>query len=281
MNTTFNAEKQNALAERFHALHHAETMLVLPNAWDCLSAKIFEESGFPAIATTSSGISWSVGYKDGEHIPPELMLEVIRRITNAVSIPVTADIEAGYFGNDFERYGKFISDVIEAGAVGVNIEDADAKTKTLNDLDKQKTKITLAKNIGKEKGVRLFVNARTDAYERAPGELKNKIHACIERADAYQRAGADGIFIPFILEMETIAELKKAVPLPLNILVNEKLDIGGLRKLQINRVTVGGKPIVAAMSLLKKISAELQSGNNWQSLFVKEPTYLEINSWFQ
>ncbi len=280
MNIKFNPIRQNELAEKFHALHHKDEILVLPNAWDCASAKMFEEEGFQAIATTSSGISWSCGYKDGEHIPPDLMIEVINRIAHCVNVPVTADIEAGYYGNDINKFSKFISDVIEAGAVGINLEDGDSKTRILIDIDLQIKKIKIVKEIAKQKSVSLFLNARTDAIELAKGDLKTKIQACIKRAKLFEEAGADGIFIPFIKEIETVSELKKTINLPLNILINDLLNISELRKLKVNRVSTGGKPMLAVLNTLRVIAKELKNGNDWYSLFVKEPNYPEVNNWF-
>jgi 2-methylisocitrate lyase-like PEP mutase family enzyme len=279
MNKNFDSNTQNQLAEKFHALHHADELLVLPNVWDCASAKIIETSGFPAIATTSSGISWSYGYKDGEHIPPGLMIEIIHRIAHTVKIPVTADIESGYYGNDLDKFSKFIAGVIEAGAVGINLEDSDAQTQQLNDMHQQVLKIKSAKDAAKQKGVNLFVNARTDAMAES-GDIENKMQQCIERAKEYEAAGADGIFIPFVKEMETASRLKKAVSLPLNILMTDTLDVAALRKIKVNRVSVGSKTILATMSLLKNISKELREGNNWPSLFVQEPGYDQMNDWF-
>lgn len=279
MNIKFEPIVQNKLAEQFRALHYADEMLVLPNAWDCASAKIFEQSGFPAIATTSSGISWSYGYKDGEHIPPDLMIEVIQRITHAVSIPVTADIEGGYFGNDIEKFAKFIADVVHAGAVGINLEDSDSHTRLLNDINKQILKIKAAKESCLQKGVHLFVNARTDAMV-GPENLKTKIQICINRAKEYEAAGADGIFVPFVKDIETVARLKEAIRLPLNILMADTLEVAKLRNLKVNRVSVGGKPMLATMNLLKNISKELSAKNNWDSLFVKYPGYDDMNKWF-
>ncbi len=280
MKITFDSVRQNILAEKFHVLHHGPEMLVLPNAWDCASAKTYEEAGFKAIATTSSGISWSCGYQDGEHIPPSLMIEVISRITHSVNIPVTADIEAGYYGNDLENFSQFIGDVTEAGAVGINLEDADPKTKTLYDLKLQTEKIKRAKAIAKQKGVDLFVNARTDAIEHADGNIESRISACIERSHAFEEAGADGIFVPFIREIETVAEIKKGIRLPLNVLMSDTLSVAELRKLKVNRVSIGGKPMLASLHLLRKIADELYTGNDWSSLFVKSPDYRGVNGWF-
>lgn len=270
----------NALAKRFSALHHADETLVLPNAWDCASAKVFEAAGFPAIATTSSGISWSCGYRDGEHIPPGLMAEVIGRMAGTVDVPLTADIEGGYYPDDFDKFSEFIRAVIDAGAVGINLEDGNHRTGAMSDINHQIVEIKLVKEIAKQKGVDLFLNARTDAMMRAPGDLDAKIEVCIARANAFEKAGADGIFIPFVSEIETVARLKDAIGLPLNILIADTLDIAALKDLKVNRISVGGKPFLAAMNLLTKIAGELKEGNDWPSLFVKEPTYGEMNGWF-
>jgi len=273
-------ENQNKRAERLHALHHAEEMLVIPNAWDAVSARIFEKSGFPAIATTSSGISWSCGYQDGEHIPPDLMLQVIERIAGAVEIPVTADIEGGYYRKDFQKLASFINSVIDAGAVGINLEDGDAKTGSLNELNHQLDEIRLVKKVCREKGVNLFLNARTDAMVFGGEDLQSRIRTSIERAAAFKSAGADGIFVPFVRDMETVIALKKSIELPLNILITNTLDVGELRKWKVNRVSVGSRPILSAMNLLYKISEEMRSGNNWTSLLTGNPDYAEVNAWF-
>lgn len=280
MNNIFDPVRQNKLAEQFHALHHADDTLVLMNAWDCVSAKINEEAGFPAIATTSSGISWSCGYKDGEHIPPELMIEVVGRIANAVNIPVTADFEGGYAKGNTDKFSKFIHNIIEAGAVGINLEDGDSQTGKLNEIAHQMEEIRMVKAIAKQKGVNLFVNARTDAMMLAPGDLKARINVCIERAKAFEEAGADGIFIPFVKEMETVSILKEAIHLPLNILIEDSLDIATLRKLKVNRISTGSKPILTTISLLKSIASELSASDNWGMLFTEETTYAEMNKLF-
>lgn len=270
----------NRLAEKLHDLHHAEEMLVIPNAWDVVSAKIFENSGFPAIATTSSGISWSCGYPDGEHIPPELMLEVIGRIARGVKVPVTADIEGGYYSNDFQKLSAFIEGVIDAGAVGINLEDGDAASGSLNDLEHQLEKIRLVKDICRRKGVNLFLNARTDAMVLDRGDLKNRIQTCIERAAAFQSAGADGIFVPFVKDMDTVIALKQGIELPLNVLITNTLDVGELRKWKVNRVSVGSRPILSTLHLLRSIADEMRSGNEWNTLLTASPDYSEANAWF-
>lgn len=272
--------RQKEQAEKFHHLHHAKEMLVLPNAWDCASAKIFENAGFPAIATTSSGVSWSCGYQDGERIPPELMLEVVSRIARTVQVPVTADIEGGYT-DSLEGLGEFVKQIIDAGAVGINLEDSSSTKNDLNSIEQQVEKIKVVKKVSGQNGINLFLNARIDALMYFPGSLESKIQACIERAKVYANAGADGIFVPFVKEIETVALLKKGIDLPLNILIEDTLDVSALRNLKVNRVSTGSKPILASLSLMKRIGQELRQGNDWSSLMVKDTNYAELNQYFK
>ncbi len=281
MKTELDYKRQIKLAEMFHSLHHKEEMLILANAWDAASAKLFEVSGFPAIATTSSGVSWAYGYKDGEYLPPELVIESTRNIAKSINIPLSVDIEGGYYRDNYTKFAQFIKDIIDAGAVGINLEDGDSKNRKLNELNHQIELIHIVKNISKEKGINLFLNARTDVMDFANGDINNKIQVGIERANAFQAAGADGIFIPFIMDIATIIKFKDAISLPLNILINNNLEVSKLKEIRVNRVSVGGKPMMATLNLLKKIAQELQQSNDWKSLFVNEPTYYEINSWFE
>jgi 2-methylisocitrate lyase-like PEP mutase family enzyme len=208
------------------------------------------------------------------------MLEVVRRITRTVKIPVTADIEGGYAKGDKAAFSQFINGIIEAGAVGVNLEDRNAQTGKLNKITHQVGLIRRVKEICKQRGVNLFVNARTDAFMAVPGDLDTRRKIALERADAFEQAGADGIFVPFIRNMETVAFLKEHIHLPLNILMEESLDIAGLRKLKVNRVSTGSKPILATMSLLKKIAAALGSGDDWSPIFTNDTSYAEANKWY-
>lgn len=279
MKRRFDSIKQNKLAEKFRSLHHGDNTLILPNAWDSASAKIFEIAGFNAIATTSSGISWACGYADGEHIPPEVMIEMIGRIAGSVNVPVTADIEAGYY-KDQHHFEYFIEQIIEAGAVGINLEDSDSQTHSLHDAEWQASRIRTVRSIAKRKGVNIFINARTDAMALPKVELSEKITACIYRANQYEAAGADGIFIPFVRDMETIEILKKSVNLPLNILIDKTLDIAILKKLKVNRISTGGKPMLSVLGFLKNIASQLKEGNDWGSLYSGELTYGAMNENF-
>ncbi|HEV2615099.1 MAG TPA: isocitrate lyase/phosphoenolpyruvate mutase family protein, partial [Candidatus Acidoferrales bacterium] len=205
-------------AARLLALHHGSHILVLPNVWDVASARIFEDAGFPAIATTSSGIANSLGYPDGQVITRDEMLEVVARIVRAVSVPVTADMEAGY-GNSPEDMAATARGVVEAGAVGLNLEDAIGEgSGELFEVKIQQEKIRAMIQIAKKMGVELVLNARTDIYLEEIGEPSTRAARTIERLNAYREAGAASLFAPGVKDAATIEQLTRGVLGPLNIL---------------------------------------------------------------
>src|SRR5229473_2150393 len=155
---------QTDLASMFLELHRGPKILVLPNAWDVASARIFEDAGFPAIGTTSAGVANSFGYPDGQKIPREEMLGVVRRIAEAVEVPVTADVEAG-FGSTPEEVAGTAREVIAAGAVGMNLEDGvEGKPELLADVNRQKEIIRAVLKVAEGAGVPFVLNARTDIF---------------------------------------------------------------------------------------------------------------------
>lgn len=275
----FDKIQQNKLAEKFHALHHNNEMLVLPNSWDCVSVKVFQQKGFPAAATSSAAIAWANGYMDGEHIPPKKMVASIQQIAQSIDIPLTADIEGGYFRDNLEKFKQFIDDVINAGAVGINLEDGYAHSGKLNDTAYQQEEIKLIRALGEQKEVNVFINARTDAM-LLPEDLGTRIQCCITKAKAFEEAGADGIFIPFVQDINTVKVLKENINLPLNILANSKLKLSELKQLKVDRVSVGSRPMMATINLLNTIAQELKEGSNWASLYTEYPSYDEANNWF-
>src|ERR1700722_14790898 len=167
---------QIELGNQFLKLHHGPDILVLPNAWDVASARIFEEAGFAAIGTSSAGVAFSLGYPDGQQISREEMLGVVRRIAGAVDVPVTADVEAG-FGSTPEEVAETARAVIEAGAVGMNLEDgAEDKPDFLQDLNKQKEMINAVLETAKSAGVPFVLNARTDIFLYGLGPAETRLH---------------------------------------------------------------------------------------------------------
>lgn len=279
MNKSFNTQHQNELAEQYRKLHHQTEPLILANAWDCISAKIVEEAGYSAIATTSAGVAWANGYKDGENIPTDIHLDALQKITRVTSLPVTADIEGGYFRNDLEKFGQFIQAVIEAGVVGINLEDGYNHSEKLNTTEYQVKQIEKARAIANQQGVNLFINARTDAQLLSlPQDEKLKL--ILEKATAFQQAGADCLFVPFIRDVESIVSLKQNCQLPLNILIADTLHVSDLKKIGVERISVGARPIMAAMNALKKTVQTIKDSDNWKDLFEIEVNYDEVNGWF-
>lgn len=279
MKDNFDLKQQQNLAKNFHALHYKDTPLILANAWDAMSAKIVELGDLPAVATTSSGISWSCGYADGEHTPPDMMIEEIRKMTRAVNIPVSADIEGGYYGNDLDALSLFIEKVIKSGAVGVNLEDSDAKTGALISIEDNTDKIKATRQKAEELEIDLYINARVDGMTLS-ADLNKKLEVIFERAEAYKAAGASGIFVPFVQNIEIVKKLKENIDLPLNILMAKSLDVETIKALKINRISVGGRPSLIAKTYFRHIVENLRNGNNWEDLFAEGITHPEANKWF-
>lgn len=184
-------KQQHAIkAKTFHDLHQQSSTFVLPNAWDAMSAKMFEAGGFQAIGTTSAGIAASLGYPDGQHLPRAKMVEAVRNIANSVAVPVSADIEAGY-GRSVAEVVQTVKEVAAAGAVGINIEDGTGDpSKPVFSISEQTEKIAAIK----ASQTSLFVNARTDIYWLKIGDPLSRFQEAAKRAIAYQEAGADCIF---------------------------------------------------------------------------------------
>src|SRR3954447_24686136 len=181
-------------ADILRSLHHGSRMLLLPNAWDVTSAKMVEQLGFPAIATTSAGIANSLGYPDGEMISCDEMLAIVGRIARAVLVPVSADMEAGYARTSDKMY-ETAAAIIQSGAVGLNLEDGEGGEKRLAEMDLQVKKIEAIKKASADLGVPLVINARTDAYWLKTAAESNRMAQTITRAQAYREAGADCIFV--------------------------------------------------------------------------------------
>jgi 2-methylisocitrate lyase-like PEP mutase family enzyme len=209
---------QQDRARRFREMH-TDPPVVLPNAWDALSACAMERAGARAIATTSGGVSWAHGRPDGQGLSREEMSQAVARIARAVSVPVTADVEGGYGFGSTADVAETVEAVIAAGAVGINLEDAPGHGgDPLLPAPVHAERIAAARATAWSAGLDLFINARTDVYLRAVGEPEERFDHAVERANAYLAAGADCAFIPGVVDLELIALLAKAVRGPLNVL---------------------------------------------------------------
>lgn len=265
-------------AKAFLSLHHGPRILVLPNAWDVASARIFEDAGFPALATTSSGIANSLGYPDGQVIGRDEMLEVVARIVRAVSVPVTADMEAGY-GKTPEDMAATARGVVEAGAVGVNLEDAVGEgSGELFEVGLQQQKIRAMIEAAKRKGVGLVLNARTDIYLDEIGEPSTRAAQTIERLNAYREAGAECLFAPGVKDAATIEQLAHGVRGPLNILgVAGAPPVHALEKMGVARVSVGGGPMRVTMTIVSRIAKRLRDDGDFSAMFGEAMPFTEAN----
>ena len=250
---------QAELAGRFLELHHGPSILVLPNAWDVASARIFEEAGFPAIGTTSAGVANSLGYPDGQKIPRKEMLAVVRRIAEAVEVPVTADVEAGY-GTTPEEVADTAREVIAAGAVGMNLEDGvDGKPDLLADMSMQKEIILAVLAVAAASRVPFVLNARTDIFLNDIGPQETRLARTIERLNAYRAAGAQSLFAPGVKDRETIFQVARGVAGPLNILATVGTPpVSELQKLGVARVSVGSGPMRATLGFLSRMARQLR-----------------------
>jgi 2-methylisocitrate lyase-like PEP mutase family enzyme len=273
-----NRDTQRAKAEAFQAMHDRSRILVLPNAWDAMSARVIEDAGARAIATTSAGVAFSVGFPDGEAIPRDEMISAIARIARVVAIPVSADIESG-FAHDAREVAETVRRVIDAGAVGINLEDqVHDGTPRLYDLDVAVDRVRAAREAADSNGVPLVINARTDVYLLGIGDPDSRFDHAVRRANAYRKAGADCLFIPTVSRRADIERIVPALEGPLNLITVPGIPtIPELERLGVARVSAGGRLTLGAMSALKKAVAELLGAGTYDSTFESATTYADAN----
>jgi 2-methylisocitrate lyase-like PEP mutase family enzyme len=246
-------------AERLRALHKGPRILVLPNAWDAATARVFEAEGFPAIATTSAGVAAALGYPDGGVAPTHEMIEAIARIARAVRVPVTADIEHAYATSPGD-VADVVLRVIAAGAVGINLEDCMPGGHELEPIPLQTEKIAAIAKAAAKSGVRVVINARTDVFLRSMGPPETRMAVAIDRGKAFLAAGADCVFVPGVTNRDTIAGLVQGIGGPINILaVKGTPAISELAALGVARVSVGSGPMRASLKLVRQIAHELKT----------------------
>jgi 2-methylisocitrate lyase-like PEP mutase family enzyme len=267
-------EAQRERAARFLALHRGPGVLLLCNAWDAASARVVETAGFPAIATTSAGVANSLGFSDGEAAPFAEVVAAVRRIVAVVRVPVSADIEAG-FGQTPEETARSCRAIVEAGAVGVNLEDGAAGHR-LSPVSLQRERIRAAKEAAD-----LVVNARTDVYLDAIGEPETRFEETVRRCNAFREAGADCLFVPGVADEETIGRLVQAINGPVNILARSgSPPIATLARLGVARVSLGSGPMRATLGLLRRVARELIESGTYAAMASDAIPYDEANELF-
>jgi 2-methylisocitrate lyase-like PEP mutase family enzyme len=270
-----------AKARAFQEMHRGPGILVIANAWDAASARVFEHAGMRAVGTGSAGIAFSHGYPDNERIPREVILAATREIVNAVKVPVTADILTG-LGTTTEAVVATVREVIAMGAVGINIEDGTDEGPRLFDLNAQVEKIRAVRAAAKDSGVPIVINARTDSYWLKLGDERQRLKASIERANRYREAGADCLFVPAAADRPTIKALVAEIAGPVNILtVPGCPPIAELEQLGVRRVSEGSGPMRAAMMLTRRIAEDLLKTGTYARFHDEAIPYPEANRLFE
>lgn len=252
---------QIAKARLLHSLHHGEEMLILPNIWDTLGALLIEDSGYPAVATASASIAWSNGYADGEKIPFPELLRILSRICNAVEVPVTADVESG-FAKDEKQLRENILRLTDTGISGINIEDTNHQTGVFLSAEEQAARIHVIRAAAEEKGIPLFINARTDVYLHASRfhDEEEKLHETISRAGMYKAAGADGFFPVAVKKKEDIIRITSEVDMPVNIVALQGVpDLKTLKESGVARVSLGPGYFKTAIKAMKELADQLKN----------------------
>lgn len=269
---------QREKAEAFRRLHDRKDVLVLPNAWDVPSARVFEESGFPAVATSSAGMMVSLGYPDGEDMPATVFDAAVERISRVLSVPLSVDVVGG-FGSTPDDAVRKVQAVLEAGAVGINIEDFVHSEKRLLPLESQVAKLKALVKLRESQEVPFFINARTDALRFAQGDEDARMKEAIRRGVAYRDLGADCVYPMGLTEAHQISRFVDSVSFPTNVMVKKGLPpVQELRRLGVTRVSFGPSAIYAALGLLKCASEEVLGKGTYGGLVDGAITFDELNS---
>ncbi|HEX4956305.1 MAG TPA: isocitrate lyase/phosphoenolpyruvate mutase family protein [Thermoanaerobaculia bacterium] len=244
---------QRAKAELFRSLHVPGSPIVLFNVWDAGSAKAVAAAGARAIATGSWSVAAASGFADGERIPLDLALDNLARIVGAVELPVTLDLESGY-GETAAGVGLTVTRAIEAGAIGCNLEDSFPEDGSLRETTDQVARLAAAREAAEAAGVPFFINARTDHFLINPPEKHEAlVAAALDRGRAFRDAGADGFFVPGLVDEALIARVVAGSPLPVNVMVGSgSPPLARLAELGVARVSHGPGPFRGAMKWLEE-----------------------------
>jgi 2-methylisocitrate lyase-like PEP mutase family enzyme len=246
-------------AELLKSFHVKGNPLILYNAWDAGSAKVIQESGAKAIATSSWSVAAAQGYEDGEQVPFDAVLTNIERIIRVVNLPVTLDFEGGYAPHDLESLKVKIRRVIETGIAGINFEDQIVGSSNLYPVSEQCTRIRAIREIADNVSSTLFINARCDVFFKADSSTHNEslLEEAIERAKFYAEAGADGFFVPGLNNFELIRKLCRLSPIPVNIMVNDASTSLSLVELGVARISYGPFSYISLMTALKETATKV------------------------
>lgn len=263
-------------ASRFRELHAPGRLLVLPNAWDAGSARLIEECGAPAIATSSAALAWAHGYPDGNALPPRLVVSAVAEIARVVRVPLTVDVEGGY-ADDPAAVGEVVAAVLDAGAVGINLEDGTGSPDALC------AKIAAVRDVAARAGVALFVNARIDVLLHGLAPAEQAVEATLARAARYRDVGADGLFVPRLAAADDIRTVVAAIaPLPLNVLAVPTLPPpAALRALGVRRLSAGAAIAAAALARVRRLAIDFLRDGATTELFAERVDSAATNALFR
>lgn len=256
----------------FHALH--KDLLILPNAWDAASARATQEAGAKAIATSSAAVAWAHGFADGHHFPVAKLITVIEEIARVVAVPITCDAEGGY-ADDPKQAAENIAALIDAGAVGVNLEDG----REPHELHLKK--IEAIRNAAERAGVNLFINARTDVYLKQLVPAEQAVTETLRRAAAIKDAGASGLFVPGVHAAADIGAIVKGAGLPVNIMARPGAPkLADLKALGVKRISAATSIFAAAMTGARQAAAAFLADADSDALWARRGEQLDYNKLF-
>ena len=261
-----SSAEQSQQAERFRGMHRGPKLLLLPNAWDAMSARVLAAAGFEAVATTSGGVSWSLGYADGEQAPWSEVVAATARIVRAARVPVTADIEAG-FGETPDAVMRSVTEIIVAGAIGVNLEDGTVGPVPIRSLADAADRIRAAREAAKAAGMPIVINGRIDLYLRNIGDEASRFDETVARGRAYLAAGADCVYPIGLRDTATMGRLVQALGAPINVNVRAgSPSVAELEALGIARASTASQIALMAMSMTRQIADELRTTGRFDQL---------------
>ncbi|RYZ35161.1 MAG: isocitrate lyase/phosphoenolpyruvate mutase family protein [Myxococcaceae bacterium] len=259
-------------ASTFRALHQGPEPLLLPNVWDAGSARLFESLGSRAIATTSAGIAWALGYPDGDALPIDRLVATVQAITGVIRVPLTVDAEGGY-SDDPASVGENVARLLSEGAVGINLEDGSGPPELLA------AKIERVKQASARRGLDVFVNARTDVFLRGLVPPERRVEETLTRAALYQKAGADGLFVPGATLAADLQALTRGTPLPVNAMARPDLpNVPELQRLGVRRLSAGSAIAQALWGRAGALATAFLREGHSAALFEEASSYPSLNS---
>ena len=252
--------------ETLRRLHHTDAVLLLPNAWDAGSAALFAHCGFGAIATTSGGVAWALGHQDGEQVPLQDVLSVVRRITHTVALPVTVDFESGY-GTELAQVADAVRALIATGAVGVNLEDGMPGHGPQRSVRESAERIRAARQAAAQAGIPLVINARIDNWMHAVDVPSAPLADALARAAAYRAAGADCLYPIGLGDKATIAAFARAAGMPVNVMAGAGgMDLAELHRIGVARVSTATRFATLALGAMRQVAQQILLSGSFDAL---------------